>query len=120
MQTKGKYILDADGNPQEETDLIKWATWYETADRVLAHDDLANEICVATLFLGVNFNFAPLGPPLLWETTVSDTKGRRLEQRPALVRLLDEQNVSMRYATREQAMAGHARMVSLANGWMEE
>jgi hypothetical protein len=32
MTTKGKYILDKNGNPKEETDLMKWSAWFETAD----------------------------------------------------------------------------------------
>lgn len=34
----GQYILDADGNPVPEPDLLTWGLWMETADRIVRHD----------------------------------------------------------------------------------
>lgn len=32
----GRYVLDADGNPVPEPDLMKWAEWMEKAERHVA------------------------------------------------------------------------------------
>jgi len=63
-----KYILDGNGNPVVEPDLIKWASWFETADRVVKQTAFDN-VRVSTVFLGLNHAFAD-GPPVLRETMV--------------------------------------------------
>lgn len=73
MKTFGKYILDKDGNPVAEHDLLKWAQWIETAERHV--DDtyvptLDGEIRVSTVFLGLDHNFSGVGEPILYETMV--------------------------------------------------
>lgn len=94
--TTDKYILDEDGKPQPEPDLLKWAKWYETADRRLARTRLDRNHYVSTVFLGLDHSFAMDGPPILWETL-----GFSGHESLAMVR----------YATREQALAGHELMV---------
>lgn len=70
--TLGKYILKGK-KPVREYDLMKWAEWFETADRHVADDYLATldgEIRVSTVFLGLDHNFSGIGAPLLFETMV--------------------------------------------------
>jgi len=93
-----KYILNAAGNPVPEPDLLKWASWYENADRRIGSAEIG-EAHVSTVFLGVDHGFDPSLPPLLFETMVF-WKGHDLDQ---------EQD---RYATREEALAGHEAMVA--------
>ena len=62
------YILNADGNPVAEPDLLKWAGWFSAAPRSRFHDNVAGRD-VFTEFLGLDQatgNFLPV----LWETTV--------------------------------------------------
>jgi hypothetical protein len=40
MITLGKYILDERGQPKPETDLLKWASWIQAADRQIALDTI--------------------------------------------------------------------------------
>ena len=63
----GKYILK-DGEPVPCEDIIEWATWFETADRVVAKST-KDDIEVSTVFLGTDHQFGD-GPPLLFETMV--------------------------------------------------
>jgi len=62
------YILNEKGNPVEEPDRLKWAKWFETANRRVAHEKIGNAE-ISTVFLGVNHSFG-CGKPVLWETMV--------------------------------------------------
>lgn len=64
-----KYILDEHGNAIEEPDLIKWATWFETADRHVAEDKIG-DVRVSTVFRGIDHRFNSAGKPVLWETII--------------------------------------------------
>jgi hypothetical protein len=94
----GRYILDAEGNPVPEPDLLTWGKWLETADRQLAKDQLPNGVTVSTVFLGLDHSFFG-GPPMLWESMIFGGP---------------EDQYQERYASREEALAGHARAVLLA------
>lgn len=97
MNHRGRYILDPDGNPVAEPDLIKWGMWLESPEhRQVAHDDIAGA-CVSTVFLGLDFDYFRAGPPLLWETLVF---GGPLD------------GEGDRYATFEDAVHGHGTMVA--------
>lgn len=50
-------------------DLLAWAAWLETADRIVAKGDVG-PLRVSTVFLGLDHNYAPDGDPLLFETMV--------------------------------------------------
>lgn len=45
------YVLDADGEAVEEPDLLRWALWFEHADRRLAYDDIG-DMAISTVFVG--------------------------------------------------------------------
>lgn len=90
-----KYILDGH-NPVLCDDLLKWAEWYETADRTVLKTPLPNGIRVSTVFLGLNHNFGR-GKPILFETMVFGGK-------------LDEKQ--KRYRTWEEAEIGHKATVA--------
>lgn len=62
--------------PVPETDPITWAHWRATnpdANRV-ALDEIDENTCVSTVFIGVNMNLRPDGPPLLFETAIFSKK----------------------------------------------
>lgn len=81
--------------------LQEWAHWYETADRVIA-STYADEggSRVSTVFLGINYQFDKDGPPLWFETMVFGGQHDQLQEH---------------YATLEEAMVGHQKMVALVN-----
>jgi len=90
-----KYVLDADGNPQPEPDLLMWAQWLGTGDNQVVAREQVGHVRVSTVFLGLDHNWIG-GEPLLWETRVFGGK-------------LDGE--CERYSTRADAVAGHALMV---------
>jgi len=96
----GRYVLDEEGNPREEDDLMTWASWLEKApNRVVAQTETGNGK-VSTVFLGLDHSFGGT-VPILYETLVFGGT-------------LDEQGD--RYATRREAEAGHAEWVKKVGG----
>jgi hypothetical protein len=94
------YILDDRGNPVPEPDLLRWEEWFACFEnRALKHDTVSRAVRVSTVFLGFDHNLSGNGPPLLWETM---TFGGRHDR------------TCQRYASREDALAGHARAVEMA------
>lgn len=93
----GKYILDDDGNPQLEPDLIKWAMWFEKNldGRRVAVTEIG-EVKVSTVFLALDHGWGQ-GPPVLWETMVF---GGEMDQ-----------EMNRCPGSREQAEAMHQDMV---------
>ncbi len=77
-------------------DMLTWAKWFENHDRKVVFTNIAKDIDVSTVFLGLNHQFAPNAPPLIFETLVF---GGPLDQD------MD------RYTTWEQAEQGHKEMV---------
>jgi hypothetical protein len=61
----GHWVL-AGRTPVIEPDVLKWARWFETADRRVAFTEVPGGV-VSTVFLGLDHNFGD-GPPLLFET----------------------------------------------------
>lgn len=96
------YVLDKDGNPVKEPDLLTWARWLETGERKLAYDEIKvpghPNTRVSTVFLGIDYAFGG-GKPILWETMVFAQDGWAEEE-------------CRRYGTRAAALAGHAIMVA--------
>ena len=70
------YILDGH-KAVEEPDIIKWATWHASANRVVAqttgdvslHGEKVGQVRISTVFLAIDHAFDG-GEPLLFETMV--------------------------------------------------
>jgi hypothetical protein len=88
------YILE-NGVPRP-VELLEWARWFETADRIVEKTEISPEVDVSTVFLGVDHNFSGRGRAILFETMVF---GGPMDQ---------EQR---RYATMGEAKRGHFEMV---------
>jgi hypothetical protein len=88
------FILDGK-NAVEEKDIIQWAEWFERSakdgSRVVKFTELPNNVRVSTVFLGLNHQWFPEGPPLLFETMIFGGGNDYQE----------------RYATWEEAEKGH-------------
>lgn len=82
-----------DGSPLE---LMDWAAAMEGDDRQVA-DDSVDDVRVSTVWLGLNHNFNPDGPPLIFETMVFGG---------------DDDGWQDRYSTEAQARAGHTKVVA--------
>lgn len=100
MSALDKYILDEDGNPVVEPDLMKWAQWFEASwpeARRVAWTQIVPGVHVSTVFLGSDHNWFDGGPPVLFETMVF---GGVWDQ------------AQWRHCTRVQAVAGHDQVVA--------
>ena len=80
-----KYILDGH-IVVVENDLIKWANWFENANRKVARTQITQDIRVSTVFLGLDHSFGD-GLPLLFETMVF---GGSLDQKMERYSIWDE------------------------------
>jgi hypothetical protein len=97
----GLYTLDGH-TPVPCKSLMEWAQWNERARCGGTEDlcrvagdfaDVAGEIWVSTVFLGIDHNWSMHGPPLLFET---------------MAFIGGESTTCRRYATWAEAEAGHA------------
>lgn len=90
-----KYVLDERGEPRYEPDYLEWAKWFAVADRTIARTDI-NGLRVLTIFLGREEGS--------WFFETSVFRGESL--------------ISIRanehYASRSEAIKGHARVVDWA------
>lgn len=76
-------------------DVLEWAMWFETAERHVA-DETVEGYRVSTVFLGLDHGFRHRGTPVVFETMIFSPEG-------------DAEGMD-RYATWDEAEAGHARM----------
>lgn len=95
----GQYILDNEGNPVPEPDVLKWGAWFEKGDRRVARDEFG-DVVVSTVFLGLDHAYptCPGCDPQLYETMVFGGKHTEYTER---------------CARRDEALAMHARAVAL-------
>jgi len=95
------YILDeTSGEPRVAKNLAEWVFWLKDADRCVKNewvDVNGIEVCVSTIFLGIDHNFLGEGLPILWETMVFNGPNNFALERCS--------------GTREQAEAMHAATI---------
>lgn len=68
-----KFILNAEGEPEPCSDVVRWAEWFERDERRMVRKQAwqnqhGQEVTVSTVFLGINHNVTGRGTPILWET----------------------------------------------------
>jgi hypothetical protein len=91
------YVLDKNGNPVHEPDMVKFGKFLASDAKILKRDTLPNGTCVSTVFSGVDY----LSPPRLWETVIFGGA---------------HDGYQYRYTSREDALAGHERALAFASG----
>jgi hypothetical protein len=91
------YVLDENGNPVHEPDMVKFGKFLASDAKILKQDTLPDGTCVSTVFSGVDY----LSPPRLWETVIFGGV---------------HDGYQHRYHTRESALAGHESALALASG----
>jgi hypothetical protein len=95
-----KYILNDRGEPEICNDVITWGRWFEAnhTQRIVAKDELPNDVRVSTVFLGLDHQFGH-GEPLIFETMIFGGAHDGYQER---------------YATRAAAEHGHRVALALA------
>jgi len=96
------YILD--GHTPVPVDVITWGQWFAVTERHVADDaDEGTGVRVSTVFLGLDHSFRDTGgggPPVLFETLVFADSHPEWDGR------------TERYATWNEALAGHRAVVA--------
>lgn len=98
MNIHDNYILDDEGEPVVEPDLLGWARWFEQSSNRVVLQDRRGCVRISTVFLGLDHNFSLTGPPVLWETLIFEGA-------------LDGK--MWRYTSRLDALIGHQHAVTL-------
>ena len=91
-----KYKLD--GYTPIRCSLMEWVDQFQGSNRIVAQTDVAKDIQVSTVFLGLDHQWGD-GPPLLFETMIFGGAHDQFQQR---------------YSTWDQAEAGHRAALKLA------
>lgn len=90
-----KYILNGH-TPLIEPDTIKWAQWFEKANRIIKSDIVLGSH-ISTVFLGLDHSFMG-GPPMLFETMIFGG---------------EQDSYQERYSTWDEAEKGHQEALEL-------
>lgn len=93
------YILE--GKTPVAVELMTWAKWFENNLNIrrVASDELPGDVRISTVFLGMDHAFGR-GPALLFETMIFNGPHDGYQER---------------FATWDEAVAGHAVAVALAS-----
>jgi len=93
---------DLDGSPLE---LMEWARLFELRSEPAGGWRIALDegigVCVSTVWLGLDHNYSPAGPPLIFETMIFGGEHDQYQER---------------YSTKEEAIEGHKKACALAFG----
>src|SRR5260370_22766253 len=103
-------IIDENHNLVRPRDLIEWGEFFESARRRVALTEI-NGWVVSTVFLGINHAF--FGGALWFETMIflDEDKPAPFDENERLEAW--RENQQMRYATWDEAVAGHAQFVEI-------
>lgn len=112
MTSMGYWVLDSEHNPVEVLTMEEWGKFIDkNKNRRVAKTDISYKISVSTVFLGIDHNFTDEGPPILFETMVFG-EPRYVEMFGA-ERIIREDLYMDRYATWDEAVRGHKKVVAL-------
>jgi hypothetical protein len=95
----GQYVLDENGEPKLEPDILAWARWFEATPQRVVAKTATGRGDVSTVFLGLDHRYQGEGPPVLWETMIFGGKHDQYQER---------------YTSCAAAVEGHQRAVMLA------
>lgn len=95
------YVLDENDNPVRETDHKVINREFKSERRIIKIDNVSEFVRVSTVFLMLDHNYIPGGPPVLFETMIFGG---------------DHDGYQDRYTTKAEALIGHEKAVKLAKG----
>jgi hypothetical protein len=100
-----KYILDDQGNPVVENNILLWGAWMERNERKIAYDEI-NGLRVSTVFLALDHGY-----------------GDNVELYETMVFPPNSYNdlYCRRYEIKQEALNGHAQILAMVeNGEIKE
>ena len=89
------WIENERGTPRRASSVVEWANYMAKTSREVGKD-VAGDLFISTVFLGIDYNFVGFGPPILYETMIfaeSQIEGQ------------------WRYTSRQRAKRGHDSIV---------
>jgi hypothetical protein len=89
--------MNADGSYYPTTNMSKWASFFESGDRLIAYTGNDN-IHISTVFLGLDYNYFH-DEPILFETIITGGKYNSFQ---------------IQYHTYAEALEGHKMACALA------
>jgi len=101
-----KYMLK-NGKPIICNNLLEWASWFERLENRKIAETTIEGIRVSTVFLGLDHNYFEEGLPILWETMIFGG-GEEIDE------------YQVRYASQEEAEAGHQAAVLLVEATLKK
>jgi hypothetical protein len=121
--TRNSYVLRGK-TPVPCTSLEELVLFEKEDGHRVALTRLGDKVQVSTVFLGIDHNYFGIGPPILFETMVFYKRDvPRIRKSPFTNRAeVDDVgigNPQIRYATWDEAEAGHRRVVALVEKNME-
>ena len=102
MNLDGPMYYDREGKPMDG--VLRWAKLLEDPAYKRVAETTVGKYWVSTVWLGLDHNFGFGGPPLIFETMVFHSGDGSM---------LGDDEYMERYATEEQALAGHAHIVEM-------
>lgn len=103
----GQYILDKNGKPKPEKDILKWAKWFQSpGNRIVEHTHIG-DVMISTVFMGLDHSFGS-GKPVLWETMIFGSKHKALK------------DYQVRYTAISNARKGHKYAVQFAKNILKK
>lgn len=106
----GCYILDENHQPVVCYDMLVWGRFLEDEGKRRVASTETEFHWVSTVFLGIDHNFTMKGPPILFETMVFERQETILKVF-GKDKFVHEEMDCDRWATWDEAKAGHAKMV---------
>lgn len=91
------YVLEGH-TPVPVKDVTEWAMQFEQIDRTVKRTTLPDGTYISTVFLGVDHSYSDDGVPILFETMVFGGEHNEYQER---------------YATWDEAEAGHERAIQM-------
>jgi hypothetical protein len=106
------YILDMQGEPIPALNMETWGRFFERPERHIL-ETRTKLFWVSTVFLGINHNWDPDGPPIIFESMAFlQPKPRDIAAVLGESPLIGDGELGERYSTRDHAIAGHIAMVA--------
>lgn len=96
------YILDEQHNVVPAKDVMEWAKMWENGTLIVDQTRI-DDVRISTVFLGLNHGWHDHGPPIVFETMIFGGAHDDYQER---------------YATWDEAVAGHATAVALVRADM--
>lgn len=112
QRLSGFWVLNAEGEPEPATDPFAFMDMVQDPRRQIERTIICDGVLVSTVFLNIDHSFESGTRPVLWETMVFDERPR--ERNAAGIKLVPNfDGHSCRYSSRDDAVAGHKRIVAM-------